>query len=479
VDSATHSKADRPARPLQRLQLGSLSRRLLLLSVAWIAALLLIGGLALDRILSDIITRSFDQPAIRAVSAMIAAAELDPFGEVRFNRPPVDPRFNEPYSGFYWQVSAVGREPFPSRSLWDRHLDLDLEKSCVETCVSRLDIVPGETLRIIERDGIIPGSPVVWRFTVAQNVEPLDRQLRRVRGILWWSLGGLGAGVFLLGLAQATIGLRPLARLSEALADIRAGHAKRVPTKRVPEEVAPLVDELNGLLDHAERTAETARMHAGNLAHALKTPMSVLTNAAAADSPDLAATVVRELSTMRRHIDHHLARARAIGRRTDTAARAAVWPVLERLRNAIERIYADHGVVVDIAGERDLQFRGERQDLEEMVGNLIDNAAKYGGGRVFVTVAREVRPAGPVVAIHVEDDGAGIPERLREQMFERGRRLDSALPGTGLGLAIVRDVAEIYGGSVELGDSEDLGGLHAILRLPARPRGEKPPATAA
>ena len=185
-------------------------------------------------------------------------------------------------------------------------------------------------------------------------------------------------------------------------------------------------------------------------------------------------TVVRELSTMRRHIDHHLARARAMGRRTSATARAEVWPVLERLILAVERIYVDRNIVIDLAGDRELVFRGEKQDLEEMAGNLIDNAAKYGGGRVFVTVGAETRAGGAMVRIQVEDDGAGIPVKLRESMFERGSRLDTGKPGTGLGLAIVRDVAGIYGGAVELSESEDLGGLMATLILPARTETEAP-----
>lgn len=458
------------ARPSRvRWPLGSLSRRILLLSVLWIAALLLLGGFALNQIVTDTITRSFDERPIRTISAMIAAAELDPAGEVRFNRPSADPRFSEPYSGRYWQVDARGRIPFTSRSLWDRQLELDLDKSCVEICISRSEAFVDEPLRIIERDGIIPGSPVVWRFAVAQNAQPLDTELARVRGILWWSLGALGAGLFALGGLQATIGLHPLKRMSSALSDIREGRAHRAPTSNVPIEISALVEELNALLDHNERASESARMHAGNLAHALKTPMSVLTNAAAMNSPELAETVVREMSTMRRHIDHHLARARAVGRRTDATAKAEVWPALERLRNAIERIYAEREVVIDLAGDRTAVFRGERQDLEEMAGNLIDNAAKYGGGRVFVTVSQENGPKGRFVVLQVEDDGAGIPEKSRTAMFERGKRLDTEKPGTGLGLAIVRDVADIYGGSVELGESEDLGGVSAVLRLPARP----------
>jgi signal transduction histidine kinase len=177
--------------------------------------------------------------------------------------------------------------------------------------------------------------------------------------------------------------------------------------------------------------------------------------------------VVRELSTMRRHIDHHLARARAMGRRTASTARAEVWPSMERLVSAIERIYAERGVVIDLAGDRAAVFRGERQDLEEMAGNLIDNAAKYGGGRVFVTISRGEGADSEFLSILVEDDGLGIPIRLREGLFERGARLDTGKPGTGLGLAIVRDVAGIYGGSVALAESADLGGLAATLRLPA------------
>ncbi len=452
---------------------ASLRRRILWLAAIWIAGLLLVGGLALDRIVTDTIIRNFDEQLSDPIPAMLAAAEVDAFGEVRFNRPPVAPPFNEPYSGFYWQVSAKDRAPFRSRSLWDRELPVDFRKSCVTPCISRSAVFRNEPLRLIERDGIIPGSSVIWRFQVAESTVQLDQQLAGVRRTLFLSLGMLGAGLMLLAFAQASIGLMPLARLSEVLSSIRSGRASRVPTANVPPEVAPLVQELNALLEHNEQAAEESRTHAGNLAHALKTPMSVLTNAAATDAPDLADTVVRELSTMRRHIDHHLARARAMGRRTSATARAEVWPVLERLVTAIERIYADRNIVIDLAGERDLVFRGERQDLEEMAGNLIDNAAKYGGGRVFVTVAATSGQKGDMVRIEVEDDGEGIPAKLRETMFERGSRLDTGKPGTGLGLAIVRDVAAIYGGGIELAVSEELGGLMATLTLPART--ERPP----
>ena len=217
------------------------------------------------------------------------------------------------------------------------------------------------------------------------------------------------------------------------------------------------------MLEHNEVQAEEARRHAGNLAHALKTPLTVVTNAATAKSPDLAETVVREATVMRRQVDHHLARARAIGRRSSAQARAEVWPSLESVERAVSRLYEN--VTIDVAGDKDASVRVERQDLDEMLGNLIENAAKYGGGRVFVTV----KTTSECVEIEVEDDGTGIPEAERISIFDRGARLDTDKPGTGLGLAIVRDVAIIYGGSIRLEESEDLGGLLARLRLPLAP----------
>lgn len=469
-DGAAGKRQHPPARGMLR---GSLSGRILLLSAVWIVLLLGLGGFALDRVLTGTIQRTFDAQLAQSLPAMIAAAELDPEGEVRFNRQPVDPRFFEPYSGLYWQVTGEGRNPFRSRSLWDRELPVDLSVSCVDPCVVRSEQFPNEPVRIIARDGIIPGSPIIWRFQVAQSTAQIDAQIARLRQTLWLALGALGAGLFLLSMLQASFGLLPLKRMSAAMVDIRTGRARRAPVEDVPPEIAPLVEELNALLDHNEQAAEAARMHAGNLAHALKTPMSVLVNEAQMNSPDLADSVVRELGTMRRHIDHHLARARAAGRRTVSTARTEVWPSLERLRRAMERIHDDR-VTIDLAGNKGLAFRGEQQDFEEVAGNIIDNAVKYGGGRVFVTVSAQ--PEDGMIRLVVEDDGPGIAPAERARLFKRGVRLDIEKPGTGLGLAIARDVAEIYGGSVELGDSEDLGGLMVTVLLPACSEAAKPPA---
>ena len=453
------------AAPPRRGRIGSLTSRMIGIAAVWIAALLLMGGFALDRILSRSIVDNFDNQLVFILNSMIAASEIGPDGEVRFNRPPADQRFIEPYSGLYFQISGLGADTFASRSLWDRRLRVSDTHGDTEPHLydSNEFSAAGhsEPLRIAERDAILPGSDIRWRFQVANSREIIDDQIRRLRSTLFWSFGALGAGLLILAALQTIYGLWPLRRVRREVASIRSGDKTRI-EQSFPAEIRPLTEEINQLLAHSESQAEEARRHAGNLAHALKTPLTVITNAATARSPDLADTVCREAQVMRRQVDHHLARARAIGRRATTHARATVWTSLEAVQRAVDRLYEN--VTVDIAGDHESQVRVERQDLDEMLGNLVENAAKYGGGRVFVTV----EPKGEMIDILVEDDGPGIPAADRGSLFARGARLDTTgKPGTGLGLAIVRDVAEIYGGKVTLEESEDLGGLLARLSLPS------------
>ncbi|HEX6410847.1 MAG TPA: ATP-binding protein [Sphingomicrobium sp.] len=433
---------------------------MIVVAAFWITALLLMGGFALDRILTASIVQNFDDQLEYVLNAMIASSEIGPDGEVRFNRQPADQRFIEPYSGVYFQISGDGADTFPSRSLWDRRLRVQDRHEDVEVHVYDSNEFEGEPLRISERDVILPGSRTRWRFQVAQSREMIDTQIRQLRSTLFWSFLALGVGLLILAALQTFYGLWPLRRVRQDVAAIRSGAKTRI-TEAFPNEVQPLTEEINQLLAHNEDQAEEARRHAGNLAHALKTPLTVITNAATANAPDLDETVCREATVMRRQVDHHLARARAIGRRASAHARAHVWESVEAVQRAVDRLYEN--VTVDIAGDKAAQVRVERQDLDEMVGNLVENAAKYGGGRVFVTV----EPKDQVIDIIVEDDGRGIPKQEREAIFQRGARLDTDKPGTGLGLAIVRDVAEIYGGRITLEESEDLGGLLARLSLPA------------
>ena len=457
------SKGREKARPKS----GSLTRRIIGVAAIWILLLLSVGAFALDRVLTSAITRNFDDQLDYVLTSLIASSEIGNEGEVLLSRPPADQRFLEPYSGLYFQITAEGFDPedapdaynFPSRSLWDRRLDVRGEHRDFEAHVYDSAEFANEILRVVERDARLPGSPIRWRFQVASTRETIDEQINVLRRTMLRSFAILGLGLVVLAGLQALYGLWPLRRVRQAIASIRSGAKARI-DERFPREIQPLIEELNALLAHNEKQAEEARRHAGNLAHALKTPLTVVTNAATAQAPDLADTVCREATTMRRQVDHHLARARAIGRRSSTQARAPVWPSLEAVERAVCRLYEN--VTVDLAGDKEAMVRVERQDLDEMIGNLIENAAKYGGGRVFVTV----RNTPDCVEIEVEDDGTGIPEAQHASIFARGARLDSGKPGTGLGLAIVRDVAEIYGGSIALEESEDLGGLLARLKLP-------------
>lgn len=444
---------------------GSLSRRMMLIAAGWIAVLLLGGGMLLDRTLTSLVTRNFDNQLGYMLTAMVASSEISSDGEVYFNRPLGDQRFLEPNSGLYYQISGKGHEDYPSRSLWDRTLQVDVEHFDTQPHTFDADPFNGEPLRIMERSVILPGSETRWTFVVAESRKELDDQIRRNRSILLWSFAVLGLGLMLMAALQTWYGLSPLRRVRQAIQRMRATGENRV-TEPLPLEVQPLVEELNGLLAHSVKQAEEARTHAGNLAHALKTPLTVVMNAATAKAPDLSDTVIREAAVMRRQVDHHLARARAVGRRAVGQARANVGESVEAVLRAVTVLYDQ--TRFDLDGDRSAMVAIERQDLDEILGNLIENAAKYGGGSVFVTIDSGIDAQ--LCEIWVEDDGTGIPEEERVRIFDRGARLDTGKPGTGLGLAIVRDVAEIYGGSVTLEESEDLGGLLVKLKLPRAAR---------
>ncbi|WP_231733712.1 sensor histidine kinase N-terminal domain-containing protein, partial [Sphingomonas sp. CCH9-H8] len=281
---------------------GSLSRRMILIAAAWITLLLAGGGFALDRVLTSAVTRNFDEGLEYILTSLIVSAELDPDGNVAFNRQLSDQRFLEPYSGLYWQVSGPGHEPFPSRSLWDRRLDTGMTHNDLELHTYDSDQLD-QRLRVVERDVKLPGSPVRWRFQVAETREVLDAQIAALRKTLVRSFLLLAAGLIAMAALQTWYGLLPLRKLRLAIQKLRTGETPRI-DGAMPAEVAPLVEELNGLVAHNDRQAEEARRHAGNLAHALKTPLTVIMNAATAQSDDLPATVVREARTMRRRGVH-------------------------------------------------------------------------------------------------------------------------------------------------------------------------------
>jgi len=273
----------------------------------------------------------------------------------------------------------------------------------------------------------------------------------------------IGAALVTAGLAVIRRGLSPVAMLRERLSEVRAGRSSRLEGE-YPNEVAPLVDDLNGLLADRERRVARAAARAGDLAHGLKTPLAILaqevTRAEGAGHHDLAGSIRQQVARMRRQIDSHLAQARATAG-VSTAVRARVAEAVSGLVRAMERLYADSKLTVEEHVPPDCVVRVPLEDLEEMIGNLLDNACKWTKSRVIVTAT----PSDRQVVIAVDDDGVGLNAAMREQVLQRGVRADEGAPGSGLGLAIVRDLADAYGGAITL-EASSLGGVSARLTLP-------------
>ena len=271
----------------------------------------------------------------------------------------------------------------------------------------------------------------------------------------------LGAGLIAAVVVQVRVGLSPLFALRREVADLRTGKADRV-VGSYPAELAPLAGELNALMAHNQEVLERQRTHVGNLAHALKTPLSVLLAEAGQRVDPLADVVRRQATAMERNVGHHLRRARAAARAQAQGERTPVAPVLNDLTRTLAKIFQDRAVDISYFAEDDIAFRGERQDLLEIAGNVMENACQWCARRVRA----RANTAGPRQwRLTIEDDGPGIAVERRHEMLRRGARLDENAPGSGLGLAIVDDLARAYGGSVELGDL-DLGGLRVQILLP-------------
>jgi signal transduction histidine kinase len=331
----------------------------------------------------------------------------------------------------------------------------------------RLTGPDGAPVIAFERAVRLPGRESRLRLAVARDAAVLETAVQEFERVLALSLGVLGLGLVIAAGGQVAGGLRPLARLRQALADVRAGRAERLEGV-YPREIQPLVDDLNAVLKRNAAIVERARTQAGNLAHGLKTPLSVLSNEAhaleQAGQGAFAARVAEQTRAMQRQVDYHLARARAAAAVDVPGSRVDVRASLERLARTMPKLYADKPLDVQAEAGDAPAFRGDRQDLEEMLGNLVDNACKWATGRV--RLAAQPAAGADWLAIAVEDDGPGLPADQRLAVFDRGRRLDTSVAGSGLGLAIVAELAGLYGGTVDLGES-DLGGLRATLTLPA------------
>ena len=446
----------------------SLVRRLIWLAAAWSLLVILGGGVALTTLFNTASISRFDQSLYDITEGLYAGSTVEK-GEV------VAPAFTDTralrvYSGRYWQIAETGPDGalhalVRSRSLWDSELkpppqgaaDLKAGQS------ARYDTIGpvGERLRAVARAVNLPGRQGAVLFMVAEDRAQLDTDARRFAETTALALAILGVGLVAGVVIQVRVGLMPLFKLRRDVAGVRKGQAERL-DEDYPVELAPLAGELNALLAHNQEVVERQRTHVGNLAHALKTPLSVMLAEAERNDHPLAEVVTRQAQIMRSQVDHHLRRARAAARSQGPGERTPVAPLLDELSRTLERIFQDRRVQVDWDADEQLAFQGERQDLLEIVGNVMENAAKWCRRKVRVEAVED----GPSrLKFTVEDDGPGLPPERRAEVLLRGARLDETAPGSGLGLSIVEELAKAYGGSVALSASE-MGGLKVDILLP-------------
>ncbi len=449
---------------------NSLALRLFLSAAAWTVVILMVTGVILSSIYREAFERSFDQRLavyLRTLVGEVAAPEqaadrgVPALGE---------PLFELPLSGWYWQVSRLGvttPDVRSSRSLWDNQLpklDGDIPTSVDGTRRGYVLGPDDQRLRMLERT-VDLGDDGRYLIVVAGDPQEIADEMVFFDRALIATFTMMAVVLLLITTFQVRFGLAPLKRISESLAAIRAGTAERLQGE-FPVEIAPLARETNALIDANREVVERARTHVGNLAHALKTPLSVVLNEAGSHPDDpIAPKVIEQGNIMRDQIARHLERARLAARLKVVGSVTDVVPVVAALTRTMEKIHRQRGIVIDLDATP-VRFRGERQDLEEMVGNLVDNACKWAQMRVSVEVIAEQGTAQPMARIIVDDDGPGLSPAQREQVAQRGRRLDETKPGSGLGLSIVMELAALYGGTLQLGNAP-IGGLRAELVLPA------------
>lgn len=420
------------------------------------------AGWMLISVYQESVTRAFDARLEALDRILVASADVGADGSLSLPPEIGDPLFETTYSGWYWQISSAAATPksapvlLRSKSLFDYALEVPASPSVAKTIVAG---PRGQRLRVVRLRVTLPRGPVPFDFMVAGDYGNVRAQIGSYIGTLAIALAFLASGIVFALVLQVRFALAPLRHVRSALAAVRDGTAANLEGE-FPIEVEPLVIELNALLAHNKAVLERARTQVGNLAHALKTPLSVLRNEVDATGEHLPDAVRRETDTMRRQIDHYLSRARAAAAANVLRVRTPILPRAAGLVRTMGKIHRDIDFELDCPP--DLAFRGEANDLDEILGNLLDNGGKWAASRVEIVVRATDNHR---VRITVDDDGTGLDETEREAVSRRGQRLDETVPGSGLGLSIVRELVGLYGGELSLARSP-LGGLRVVLLLP-------------
>ncbi len=469
------------------MRTNSLALRLFLWAAAWTLVILILTGIALSTLYRHAVERAFDRRLDVYLRTLVADVASPEEGGDKFPQSIGEPLFELPLSGWYWQVTrldAKNPDIRSSRSLWDSSLPhLAADQASVEYRQGYAQGPEDQRLRLVERS-IDLGDEGKYLIAVAGDASEIDDETRSFDRAISLTFGALTLALLLTTALQVRFGLAPLTRISQRLAAIRSGRAERL-EGQFPVEIAPLARETNALLDANREIVERARTHVGNLAHALKTPLSVIVNEAAARGEEPLAKKVREQADiMRDQIARQLERARLAARPTVVGTLTDVPPVVTALARTMEKLYRARDIAIAVDVPEHAFFRGEQQDIEEMLGNLVDNGCKWARSRVAIEVVaaktnsegergpRSTKPDAadkgekPRLRIIVDDDGPGLSPEEREQVARRGQRLDESKPGSGLGLSIVVELAALYNGALTFGTAP-IGGLRAELALPA------------
>lgn len=456
------------------LRQGSLRTRLLVGTLAWIALAIAVAGWGLRGLFQDHVHQQLQDQLVRQLDQLSASVNFHAQAGVQVQPMAGDARLSTPLSGLYWQIDVLPEQGAAqlaaarSRSLWDQELALPADKGFPGTtrqgfATLRLYDAHNHRLLAVSRAVQLPEAQApLLRLTVAADQALVAEPVQRFTAMLLMALGVLALGLIVAVAVQLQLALRPLDMLRQRLAAVRTGKVTHL-EGQFPNELQALVNEFNHVLEANADIVQRARTQAGNLAHAVHTPLSVLANAASQDSTALAQLVQEQVATAQRQVDYHLARARAAAAIRATGLRTPIHTPLLALLRTMQRLHAGRNVHFTLLGQtEDMAFRGEAQDLFEMLGNLLDNAGKWARSQVQLQVLREADR----LCLLVDDDGPGIPDEQRERIFSRGERLDEQRTGAGLGLDIVRELAHTYGGAIQA-DTSPLGGLRMRLYLPA------------
>lgn len=447
----------------------SLTLRVIAFSSIWAIVALVVIATIIGTLYRDASERGFSSLLSAHLFNLISSIGVSDGGTL-VGRPDLgDLRFSEPRSGWYWAVEPVSgdlggelrsasmTEAIPSPTTAEVPFNAQFQRSY------RTQGIADEELEVFENEFVLDSDNRVARFRVMGNRTELEAEIGIFERRLYTYLSLFGVGMIAINAIAILLGLQPLGRVSAALAQVREGTAQRL-DGTFPAEIEPLANETNALIENNRRIVERSRTQVGNLAHSLKTPLAVLMNEGRAIGGDKGRLVSEQTAAMQKQLDHYLQRARIAAQRDSVVYRTPVGASLKRMVRVVEKLNPQMKVDLTLPAA-EIFFAGEREDLEEIVGNLMENAMKWGRKAVAVSVVVSLpEETAETFALHIEDDGPGIPKEKAREALKRGRRLDETKPGTGLGLAIVSDLVNEYGGTIGLGRST-LGGLKATVEL--------------